>query len=233
MKQDYSDLRLSYLATEARKKWKLDFSSPIDYQKMCILLNTITLIECPFSDTLGGVILKDSDDNCIIAINSKLILADFYEIFAHELYHFLTKSVFSAAIPSKSEMIKNEDDKNADVFANYFLMPKEALIDFFHNQCNSELSFDSVLKISLYFNVHYLRVLNRLNKENIFIDLPNELIIIDELNKRGLPNNLYMPKRTDDNIYGSGRYFALANKLLEEEKISEGKYNELLKYFGE
>ena len=231
MKQiDHMELR--NLAESKRKKIGLDRNSPIDFSTIISLLPNITLVEYPLSQSVRGVILKDSNENAIIAINSKMQLHRFYFTFAHELYHYFTSSTLSKACPLDESARRDIDEVKADVFASYFLMPRESFMDFFENICGSRVNVENIIRISNYYRVNYGLVIRRLADEHLIdkektTDYSLE-VIKNLMHQHGYPIDLYCPRRDDDKIVVTGKYISLAYKLFNSDKIGESKLDELL-----
>lgn len=232
MKQDGREI-LRNQAEEKRKMMGYDSYSPIDFSNLSVLLPEVTIVEYPFSKNVRGAILKVSSDVAIIALNSHLELHRFYFSFCHELYHYFYGGVSSRACPIEEYVGKDLEEIAADLFAEYFMFPRNGFIDFFKNRCNSKVDVDTILRIANYYRVNYGLVIKRMKDEQIlseeeannFLKMASISVV---LRKHGLSDELYLPRRNDDEMYVSGKYIDLAYKLFEQDRISESKLEELL-----
>jgi len=114
------------------------------------------------SDNFFGLSLKDSNNNRVIAINTWDRISVERRIFtaAHELGHILLHSnSYKANITDENE----QEEKEADIFASYFLMPEKEFINEWI-KCDNCDFVDRVIKVKQIFRVSYKVVLYRLNE---------------------------------------------------------------------
>lgn len=232
MKQEVKEM-LRNKAEDIRKKLGYDLEAPIDFSNLYLLLPNITLLEYPLSQNVRGAILKNSMDVAIIVLNTHQELHRFYFSYCHELYHLFFGDIESRACPIESIETRDEEEKCADIFAEYLILPRNGFINFFHNNCESRVNSETILKIGNYYHVHFSLVIKRLLgegliKEHQFNGLLTDTIIEFVLSKYGLSDDLYMFRRNDDEIVAFGKYISLAYSLFEKGRIGESKLEELL-----
>lgn len=220
-------------AEEKRKMMGYDSYNPIDFSNLSVLLPEVTIVEYPFSKNVRGAILKISSDVAIIALNSRLELHRFYFSFCHELYHYFYGGMASRACPIEEYVGKDLEERAADLFAEYFIFPRNGFIEFFKNRCDSKVDVNTILRIANYYHVNFGLVIKRMRDEQIISEeeADNYLKMTSinvVLRKRGLSDELYLPRRNDNEMRVSGKYIDLAYKLFEQDRISESKLEELL-----
>ena len=225
-------------AYELRRLLGLDNNSPIVFDSLKEKLGKITYVEYPLSKGFCGLIYKIDTSSAVIIINSNLTLVKQFFTFAHELYH-LHYSLEETKICTFNESFmhrkKDEEEVKADIFASYFLMPRFAFLDYFHNECHDEITLESVIKLENYFRVNRFTVVARLFYEcdltekeaKKLLTINNEIII-----KLGYSLDLYKKKPNSKSPSIDGYYNELCAKLLKEKKIAESRYDEIIGVFG-
>jgi len=127
----------------------------------------------PNSQAFFGFSLAEKDGGPAIGVNVSEGINVERKIFtvAHELGHILLHPASYCAV---DELEPKEEEKEADIFAGYFLMPESAFLSEWSK--NSGFSFvDRVLRVKRYFRVSYMAVLIRLSEQgcdtyqNLFI----------------------------------------------------------------
>lgn len=165
-----SDKRGKIVAENARKilsssKFNIKEDEPI--RDICGLLEKagIKIFTKEFnSDSFFGLSLKEEDCGPAITVNSWDRISVERRIFsvAHELGHLLMH--FNSETYNVDETDENEtEEKEADQFAGYFLMPEKTFIREWKN--NTGLDFvERVFKLKGLFNVSYQVILYRLTE---------------------------------------------------------------------
>ena len=132
------------------------------------------------------------------------------------------------------EMNKDPQEKEADMFASYFLAPYEALSYFIKDKLGKEkykLDVDDVVKIEQYFGISRQAILWRLVNDG-YLNYENAETmkngIITSARSLGYDDELYTPTPEDKQYATFGKYIKLANELKSKEVISQGKYEEIL-----
>lgn len=235
MKQDLRLLEKK--AYELRRHLGLDNNAPIVFDLLKAKLEKITYVEYPLSKGFCGLIYKIDTDSAVVVINSNLTLGKQYFTFAHELYHLHYTSEETKVCTFNEDFMhrkKDDEEVKADIFASFFLMPRFAFLDYFHNECNDELTIESVIKLENYFRVNRFTVVARLFSEcdltekeaKKLLTINNEKII-----ELGYSLDLYKKKQNSNIPSISGYYNTLCSKLLKENKIAESRYDEIIGVF--
>ena len=117
---------LSNKASNLRKKLGEDVESSIDIFKLVQKIENLTLVFYSLGTNISGVCYKGKNSN-VIAINSDMSIGRQRFSFAHELYHLYFDDVTTSTV--SPIMIGSDDDneKKADQFASYFLIPTISL----------------------------------------------------------------------------------------------------------
>lgn len=222
-------------AMQLRKELGEDSNSPVDVFSMAQNKVNLTLVYFPMGETLSGMCIKGESGNCVIAINSAMSLGRQRFSLAHEFYHMCyddnTVSVCGKKIGDGKDI-----EKEADIFASYFLMPAaelESKAEFLAaKHDDGKLSLDDVIRLEQYFSVSHQAAVIRL-KESAYMDrsrvedyLANSVRYRAEM--MGYSSELYRPLPTEKQYKTYGQYIDLADQSLQNNLISKGKYEELL-----
>jgi|LSQX01.2.fsa_nt_gb Zn-dependent peptidase ImmA (M78 family) len=220
-------------AISIRKKLGEDPSSPIDIFLLAQTIPDMTLVFYPLGENISGACLK-GNSSALIVINSDMSLGRQRFSLAHELYHYYFDTDSSSIVCSKEIGAGTINEKKADQFASYFLMPPAALYELiksFKDGQDRKLTIKEVVKIEQYFGVSRQAMLFRL--EDIRELEPNESTeyrqgIIKTAARLGFDVSLYKPSPENKKKLVLGHYVSQAENLLEKEIISQGKYEELM-----
>lgn len=229
-------IELSYQANELRKRFGEDLSSPIDVYAILQSQERLTLVFYPFSQHISGMCVRTQGGDQLVAINSSLTHGRQRFTAAHELYHlFIQKEIQSVVCGKEIGKGKDEEEKNADYFASFFLAPNDALRSYIEHNLKKgrerPLSLEDVVRIEQYFQMSRQATLYRLVGDDfINLDFANALKanIIASARKFGFSDELYIPTPADRQYYTAGSYIELAEQLNGQDLISNGKYEELL-----
>ena len=181
----------------------------------------------PFDSNLYGFFIKKGDAQAIF-INTNNSLGRQYFTAAHEYYHL--------KYGMNLDVQNQEIEKEADTFASYLLIPREALN--YHlkkrlTQKNKDgVDISDCLYLENYFKISHSALVLRLNLDkHITKSKYEELLdynISSEALKHGYSLELYQPTKLDRDRIIYSDYAELAEIALKKMKISEGKYNEYL-----
>ncbi len=122
------------------------------------------------SDNFFGLSLKDSNNNRVVVVNTWDRISVERRIFsvAHELGHILLHlNSFNSDLTFEDP----QEEKEADTFASYLLMPENEFLQEWQKADNCDF-VDRVIKVKQIFRVSYKVVLYRLN-ELIKLQKPN------------------------------------------------------------
>lgn len=227
---------LSYQANELRKRFGEDVSSPIDVFAILQSQERLTLVFYPFSNLISGMCVRTRNDDHVIAINSTRTLGRQRFTAAHELYHlFIQNEITTVICGNDIGSGKDDEEKNADMFASYFLAPNDALRSFIDKNLfkgtRRPLTLEDVVRIEQHFRMSRQATLYRLVGDNwINLDFANTVKygIVASARKLGFSDELYTPTPDNRQYFTTGSYIELAEQLNDGEMISNGKYEELL-----
>jgi len=227
---------LSYQANELRRRFGEDASSPIDVFALVQSQENLTLVFYPLSANISGMCVRVQSGDQLIAINSTSTYGRQRFTVAHELYHlFVQKEIQSVVCGNEIGAGRDEEEKNADCFASYFLAPNDALRSFIENTIKKgqyrSLTRVDVIRIEQHFGMSRQATLYRLVGDGFIpLEFANTLKsnIITSAQSLGFDEKLYVPTQTDRQYFTIGNYIKLAEQLKDRELISNGKYEELL-----
>ena len=245
---DYAKLMAQ--ATVLRKQLGEDDSSPIDIFSLVQGVEGLTLVYYPMGEKLSGMCIKSQKGNNLIAINSAMTIGRQRFSLAHELYHLYFDSCMMSVCGKRLNYGK-EVEQSADMFASYFLMPEAALIAFaekiiknHHSDGNpgrnnrtksnaeAQLTLDDVIRIEQYFGISHQAAVYRLMHTSYLSNEEGTRLLNMSVRRRaealGYSPALYLPLPAERQYMTYGHYIKQAEKLMESELVSYGKYEELL-----
>lgn len=223
---------LSNKASNLRKKLGEDALSPIDIFKSVQAIDKLTLVFYSLGKNISGVCYKGKASH-VIAINAEMSVGRQRFSLAHELYHLYfdeeNKNTISLITIGKGD----ESERKADQFASYFLIPSSSLYEMVEaikaKESKRQLSVEDVIKLEQYYGVSHKAMLYRLVNDGYLQQEQGKAMetgVIELAAKLGYDTALYRPSATKDTTLGY--YITASEKLLEMERISQGKYEELL-----
>lgn len=225
-------LELSTKASIIRKRLGEDESSPIDIFSLVQSIDSLTLVFYPLGPNISGACLRNSL-SAVIAINSDMSIGRQRYSLAHELYHLYFDKEMSSTVCSSKIDVNNENEQRANRFASYFLMPPTALFEAVQNlkKDSGVLSVADIIRLEQHFGVSHQAMLIRLQEEKELTPARAggmQSGIISLAARLGFDVSLYKPSPEDKKILVLGHYICQADKLLQADIISAGKYEELL-----
>lgn len=212
-------------AAKFRKDLKLSPTSPVDVIDIC-KLEKINLIFKPFNrESFSGISMKEKDEMFIVINSSKTLGHQNFTI-AHEFYHLFYEKGFEKSI-CKISNIKEERERDANCFAINFLVPDQAVTKFFRDikidpPISDIVRFESIFKISHKAMLIKLERMGMISNEYL---KEIEVGVIRLAEEMEIDNSLYRPTE-ELQIYSD--YVVLARKAYDADKISIGKFEELL-----
>ncbi|MBN2794152.1 MAG: ImmA/IrrE family metallo-endopeptidase [Clostridia bacterium] len=229
-----NDIEINAEAIELRDKFGQDNFGAVDIFSMISDSDEITVVFYPMSENLSGLCIRE-EKNKIIGINSKLSYGRQRFTMAHELYHLYYHDRLGATLcPKDLDSKKDPIEIEANTFASYFLMPYEALRSFVTEKINKkkgELMLEDVVRIEQHFGMSRMATLWRLVKEGYLSFEDSSSMksgIVGSALTLGYDDKLYKPTKNERQYFTLGKYIKQAGKLIDEDKISNGKYEELL-----
>ncbi len=219
-------------ATEFRNMHGLGANSPLDLRALLLKLK-VSVLYRPLSENFSGMAVKMQDLNFILINSSQTRARQNFSI-CHELYHLFIQENFFAEATLLSNK-KNKDEKLADLFASTLLIPTNGLIALIPNDelaSGGKLSLDTVIKAEQFFQVSRNAILIKLKSLGLINEIEQvdyQKNVIQSALRRGYPIDLYESCHSKSFF---SDYGDLANKLLEDDKISESHYYSLMMDIG-
>ncbi|MEA3423987.1 MAG: ImmA/IrrE family metallo-endopeptidase [Bacillota bacterium] len=227
-------IELNSEAINLRKQFGEDSNSPIDIFSLIHNNDDLTIVFYPMSSRLSGICIRDGK-NKIIGVNSKSTYGRQRFTIAHELYHLFYHEDFNSIVCfTDLETNKDSQEKEADMFASYFLAPYEALSYFIKNKLRKEkqeLNIEDIVKIEQNFGISRQATLWRLINDGYLTKATADTMktgIISSARRLGYDDELYTPTPEDKQYATFGKYIKLAEELKDKDAISQGKYEEIL-----
>jgi Zn-dependent peptidase ImmA (M78 family) len=216
-------------ASELRKMLGEDDRSQIDIFRLTQSIDNLTMIFYPMGESISGMCVK-GDSNIIIAINSSMSYGRQRFTMAHELYHCYFDEEIDTVVCSKEIDSNNDVEKEANIFASFFLAPPVSLSDEI-KKIKPPLDVSAVVKLEQFFGLSRQAMLIRLIDENELSPQKAASMrtnIISTAVSLGYDDTLYRPAPEEKQYVTYGQYIKQAERLKELDMISEGKYEELL-----
>lgn len=223
---------LNSLALKVRRMVNEDGYSPID---IFALINgwmdrKISVIKYPLSSRISGMCTIEGED-IVICINSNSTSGRQRFTLAHELYHVLFENGKQQVICDMSmDDSKSEDEREADIFASYLLMPYDALIQY--QEEHGEWSLANVIAAEQFFQISHQAMLYRLGFEGLLdkvtIEKYKGITVSKEAARLGFSKDLYFSPDKNRKYFTTGEYIRKVETLAEKEMISNSKREELL-----
>lgn len=226
-------MELSNKASIIRKELGEDDASPIDIFALAQTIERLTLVFYPLGKNISGACFKNPW-SFVIAINSEMSIGRQRYSMAHELYHLFFDKEMSSIICASRIGGDTENERKADQFASYFLMPPAALYENIRNckqRSQGRLTLREIIRLEQYFGVSHQAMLIRLQEENELSAAEAasmQIGIIALATRMGFDTALYQPSQENKRMRVFGHYIYQADKLLQGEIISNAKYEELL-----
>ncbi len=222
-------------AISLRKRFGIDVYSPVEIFSLLINLKNLTVVFYPMGDNISGACSK-SDSQKLIVINSNSTYGRQRFTAAHELCHlFFHEQLGSVICPNSIEKTKDSQEKEADIFASYFLAPDEALKDFFLNNIKikniEDIDISHVVAIEQHFGLSRMATLQRLIDDHYLTYEKAKTMrkdVILSAQKLGFDKKLYLPTPDEQKYNTFGQYIKFAEELKNRGLVSNGKYEELL-----
>ena len=222
-------------AIQLRKELGEDSSSPIDIFAVARNIEGLSLVFYPMGDKLSGMCVRNSDKYCTIGINSAMSRGRQRFSLAHEFYHMRFDDTMVSLCGKKIGDGK-QIEKEADIFASYFLMPNDELTKkttvFLEKSSDKKLDIDDIIRIEQYFGVSHQATILRLKENRVLsqseVDNYLQMSVKNRAKALGYSGDLYEPLPTDKRYGTFGSYIEQADLLFQRDLISEGKYESLL-----
>lgn len=225
----FNDKILEARANKFRRQWGISDDSAIDFEKLLISLDVLTVFK-PLNGEFSGMALRTRSSNFMM-INTKNPIGRQHFTIGHELYHLFIQNDFSFKMCKTGKFNKKDKEEyNADVFSSYLLMPELGIIKQIPEEelaWGGEISLATIIKLEQYFGVSRTAILVRLDKigllRNDYTNWKTNVGI--SAIEHGYSDKLY--KKTEE-FKVVGNYGTKAKELFDKEKISESHYLSLM-----
>ena len=208
-----------------RQKLNEDFESPIDLFKSVRTINDLSLVQLNMGENISGICIK-SERSAVIAINTNSSKGRQNFTLAHELYHYFYSDGMTTTICSFNTDKKDEEEKKADIFASYLLLPGIALKKNLTEWEDRKDRLRKIIKLEQMYGLSHQALLIRLIQDGYINSTEEyEKDIIKKAVSLGYEKALY--EKTND-TGTCGYYLNKVNELYQKHMISEEKRNELL-----
>lgn len=224
--------KLKSYAVEFRNRFGYNSSEPIDFMSLLQQLDIITVFRnC---EGFSGLSIKE-DNNLFILVNAKHAIGRQNFTICHELYHLFYDQDFDThKCDIGHSPKKDKNERMADVFASHLLVPEDGISRLIpeDEDGKDKLSLATLLKIEQTYKCSRSTLLMQLLKMKY---ISNDFKIVHSQNVRlnanrhGYSTALY---EEGDEKALLGTYGSLAHKLYNEDRISEGHFNELMMAIG-
>ncbi|MBE6494333.1 MAG: ImmA/IrrE family metallo-endopeptidase [Methanosphaera stadtmanae] len=221
-----NNYEINLKAEELRREWGIDNFCPLEITSMAMKnIDNLTIVWFPMDEDLSGCCVKTEKDK-IICINSKHSKGRQNFTIAHELYHLFydkTKDSFICNINPK-----DENEKIADQFASYLLVPTCALKEYIKKNNIDQWKMSDIIKCEQYFQISHTAMLCKLRREK-FITHKEFLKFKQGVKKHatnlGFDTSLY---ENTKKYYSIGKIIPLSKLAYDENRITGGLYDEIL-----
>ena len=170
-------------------------------------------------------------DDMVVCINSNMSRGRQRFTLAHELYHLLFEDDQRDLIICESSN-KDDSELEANIFASYLIMPYEGLERYYKTNNIVRWTLEDTIRAEQFFQMSHHAMLFRL-REQEFITKEEclnfrKVLIGYEARINGFSDDLYVQSDESKKYYSLGKYIRLVEKAFTENKISDGKRDELL-----
>lgn len=216
------------LAKQFRVNNGFSLTEPISLKSLLRKLNILTAFR-PLSGDFCGMSLKSYSGLMFILINENQTRGRQRFTIAHELYHLFYDNNPQPSICQLNS--KDKSEANADLFASALILPENGIRSFLSTEeiLHKKVKLATVIKIEQYYSSSRSALLNRLKSLRIISQAQYEALsqisVIESAKQYGYDTSLY---RSCNKGLVIGDFGEKARLLFEDEKISEGHYNELL-----
>lgn len=161
-----TDIQLNAEAVRFREKMGYGNREPIDIESAVLKMENYTVVKLKLSNNISGMCIVD-DESRVIAINSAMSVGRQRYTIAHELYHLEVEKIEEGKIcPTGIYDNRSDNEKEADMFASFLLMPYDGLEWYVEKYQITEWNLKNIIGLSQFYKVSYMAVLFRLSYEN-------------------------------------------------------------------
>jgi Zn-dependent peptidase ImmA (M78 family) len=226
------EYKLKSDAAKFRNQYGYNNTEPIEFESFLQRLDIITLFK-HLDDNFSGLSYQDESGHFMM-VNCKHPFGRQNFTICHELYHLYFDTDSSHICKSAKSTRGKENERKADVFASHLLLPEDGIIRMIpeNEQGKDTIGLGTILKIEQTYGSSRAALMNRLKSMGLV--------------SKGYAENFLQQVKAGAELYGFsthlyeetpehallGTYGTLANKLFQEDKISESLYYELMLTIG-
>ncbi|SDG43664.1 Zn-dependent peptidase ImmA, M78 family [Dyadobacter soli] len=224
-------------ARSLRQSWGYSSSEPIPLRALLLQIGVVALFR-PMSEGFSGMCLRvvEADETYrFMLINANMSVGHQHFTVCHELYHLYVQQFFQSRICRVGTFDKGDPEEyNADNFAAYFLMPREAIYaNIPHGEMESKnISLATICKIENIFECSRAFLLIRLRDLGLIsVDEAQDFqkFVKSSAFRLGFGPYIYEKSAAEAAV---GEYAPLANNLLDKGIISEHHFYSLMQDLG-
>ena len=220
-------LESEVLAQKFRSKLGLSMTEPVSVKTVLRKLGVLTMYR-PLSDNSFGISAKSASGKMFMLVNCNSTRGRQHFTIAHELYHLFYDE---CPEPHMCGEASTAAERDADLFASAFLMPREGLLGMVSDEevKTRKVKLATVLRLEQMFAVSRNTLLLRLKDIGLITEQ-----YLKELKSVPVKESA-MQYGYDLSLYEAGNHWVVigdfgekARLLFESGRISEGHYYELL-----
>jgi Zn-dependent peptidase ImmA (M78 family) len=225
-------------AEQFRQSIGLSSSDSLNLESLLYKLNVLTVFR-PLNSLFSGMAIKvngGDESKRFMLVNSGHPVGKQKFTICHELYHLFIQENFTSQVCTTGlfDRQTNPDEKYADIFASFFLLPTAGLISLIPDEelSKNKISINTVLKVEHYFGCSRAALLYRLKQMEIIDRNGYNHLCVDVIKSAiqyGYNTSLYTPTEERKVI---GDYGFIAKQLFDMEVISESHYYSYLLDLG-
>ena len=215
------------LAQKFRSMLGLSMTEPISTKTVLRKLKILTMYR-PLSDESYGISAKSESGNMFMMVNCNSTRGRQHFTIAHELYHLFYDE---KPVPHMCGGIASGAEKDANLFASAFLMPREGILGMASDVevKTRKVKLATILSMEQYFGVSRNTLLLRLKDIGLITEQHwqelKSIPVKESARQYGYDLSLYESGNAGVVI---GDFGEKARLLFESGRISEGHYYELL-----
>jgi Zn-dependent peptidase ImmA (M78 family) len=232
------EILLEKSALQFRSKYSMNSKEPLRLKSFLQKINVITVFK-PLRDDFSGMALKAKEGEEItrfILINSSQSIGKQHFTICHELYHLFIQENFTTRICRTGLFDKKDKEEyNADIFASYFLIPTNGILEMIpDNELGGKynVSIGTIVNLEQFFSCSRRALLYRLKKMDLISKSQYEEYAVNV--RRSALENGYNIELYKSGNKGAvvGDYGIIARNLFDKGRISQSHYYSLLGDLG-
>jgi Zn-dependent peptidase ImmA (M78 family) len=224
-----AEVKAHQLAIDTRLTLGLQSTEHVDVYRAVSSLG-IACVRRPLESGMSGATLKTARVKLILVNSSKTLGHQNFTI-AHEMYHCLyDESLMSKACKTEFPPMQSENEKVADSYAAYLLMPEDGI---FHQlrlrgRVDAKLQLGDIVSLEQHFWVSRRAMCRRLEALRLITREEcdrQSMNVIQNVRSLGKETALYKPSNDTKLI---SDYAERAREALDKGLITESRYEEIL-----